>query len=176
MIAIEVKFLESSSDPSKELGIDWSGTLGSTGTFRQASSLKWDDEKQVWSWDETLLPNKEGGFRFDAAEMSVLSELEQDRGNAQAGLHLPFWAAKDLSVRLRALVNNQDTKMVSYPRMVTLNNREVVIRSVVNQPVLDGSSAISSGGGAATSQSITYLPIGTVLNILPKKMEEAACC
>lgn len=171
MIAIEVKFLESSSDPSKELGIDWSGTLGSTGTFRQASSLKWDDEKQVWSWDETLLPNKEGGFRFDAAEMSVLSNLNKIA--ATTGWPSPaILGGQDLSVRLRALVNNQDTKMVSYPRMVTLNNREVVIRSVVNQPVLDGSSAISSGGGAATSQSITYLPIGTVLNILPKKMEE----
>jgi type II secretory pathway component GspD/PulD (secretin) len=171
MIAIEVKFLESSSDPSKELGLDWSGTLGTSGTFRQASGLQYDTDKKQWKWDETMIPNKEGGFRFDAAELSTLSDLNQI-----AKTTMWPWPAilggQDISVRLRALVNNQDTKLVSYPRMVTLNNREVVLRSVINQPVLDGSSAISSGGGAATSQSITYLPIGTVLNILPKKMEE----
>lgn len=55
--------------------------------------------------------------------------------------------------------------------MVTLNNREVAIRSVVNQPVLGTSSSASLGTGATSTASIAYLPIGTVLNILPKKMD-----
>ncbi len=38
MIAIEVKFIETASDPKREFGIDWSGTLGETGTFRQVES------------------------------------------------------------------------------------------------------------------------------------------
>jgi hypothetical protein len=55
--------------------------------------------------------------------------------------------------------------------MVTLNNREVTIRSVLNQPVLGGSASSSLGSGSTTTQSISYLPIGTVLNILPKRMD-----
>lgn len=56
--------------------------------------------------------------------------------------------------------------------MVTLSNREVAIRAVVNQPVLDASSTASSGTiGATTTTKVAYLPIGTVLNILPKHMK-----
>jgi Flp pilus assembly secretin CpaC len=54
--------------------------------------------------------------------------------------------------------------------MITTNNREVVLRSVINQPVLGGSSSTSVTGGASTTAAISYLPIGTVINILPKKM------
>lgn len=76
----------------------------------------------------------------------------------------------EISVRIRALADDLETRTVSYPRMVTTNNREVVLRSVVNQPVLAGTSSTSLGAGSTTSQAITYLPIGTVLNILPKKL------
>lgn len=170
LIAIEVKFIESSHDPSKELGIDWSGTLGQNGTFRQTTRTSYDDTNKRWNIEYDQIPNQSGGLRGDVAQLFTMSNLNDIASST-------FWpmgavlTSQDLSFKLRAMLNDQDTKTVSYPRMVTLNNREVVIRSVVNQPVLDGSSAISSGGGAATSQSITYLPIGTVLNILPKKME-----
>jgi len=171
MIAIEVKFIETSHDPTKELGIDWSGTLGQNGTFRQTTKTTIDDKTGKMTVDYNQIPNTAGGLRLDAAQLFTASNLNRAAQST-------FWpgaavlTSQDLSFKLRAMLNDQDTKTVSYPRMVTLNNREVVIRSVVNQPVLDGSSAISSGGGAATSQSITYLPIGTVLNILPKKMED----
>ena len=170
LIAIEVKFIESSHDPSKELGIDWGGTLGQNGTFRQTTSTSYDETNKRWNIQYNQIPNQSGGLRGDVAQLFTTSNLSDIAAST-------FWpgaavlTSQDLSFKLRAMLNDQDTKTVSYPRMVTLNNREVVIRSVVNQPVLDGSSAISSGGGAATSQSITYLPIGTVLNILPKKME-----
>lgn len=170
MVAIEVKFIETSHDPTKELGIDWSGTLGQTGTFRQTTETSYDDEHKRWVIKYNQAPNKEGGFRMDAAQLFSMSDVGQfAKSTMWPGAAV--LTSQDLSFKLRALLSDQDTKTVSYPRMVTLNNREVVIRSVLNQPVLDGSAAISGGGSAATSQSITYLPIGTVLNILPKKME-----
>jgi hypothetical protein len=54
--------------------------------------------------------------------------------------------------------------------MVTLDNREVSFRSVVNQPVLGSSASASLGAGATETSSIEYLPIGTVINVLPKRM------
>jgi hypothetical protein len=56
--------------------------------------------------------------------------------------------------------------------VLTLNNREVVIRNVVNKPVLAASSATSPGLGGTTTQTIQYLPIGTTINVLPKKLSD----
>jgi hypothetical protein len=54
--------------------------------------------------------------------------------------------------------------------MVTLDNREVSFRSVINQPVLGSSASASLGAGATQTSAIEYLPIGTVINVLPKRM------
>ncbi len=172
LIAIEVKFVESSNDPSKEFGIDWSGTLGQTGTFRQVTGTS--SGTSGTSVTTSMVPNTDGGFRLDAADMIKPGVNVGNLANSlsSSALTSAVLTSQDLSLKLRALLNNSDTKTTSYPRMVTLNNREVVIRSVVNTPILSGSTSIGGGGsGAATSQSITYLPIGTVLNILPKKMD-----
>jgi len=79
---------------------------------------------------------------------------------------------EDVNVKLRALFDDRKTKVVSYPRMITLDNREVVFRSVVNQPVLASSSATSLGAGATETTSVEYVPIGTVINLLPKRMAD----
>lgn len=134
-IGIEVKFFETTRDPRKEFGLDWTGTLGN-------------------GYGVGLNTFDGGDFDF-----------------AHGQYFLPQTAilsVEDINIRLRALADDLETKTVSYPRMVTTNNREVVLRSVVNQPVLAGTSSTSLGAGSTTSQAITYLPIGTVLNILPK--------
>ncbi len=179
LIAIEVKFVESSHDPSKELGVDWGGTFGQTGTFRQISGTKVDKDGLITS-TETLLPNTDGGYRTDLSSLNQILNFNTNPltslANAGVGAGASPWAAaysgQDLSLKLRAMLQDNDTKTTSYPRMITLNNREVVIRSVVNQPILAGSASVGGGnGGSSTAQTITYLPIGTVLNILPKRMD-----
>jgi hypothetical protein len=52
--------------------------------------------------------------------------------------------------------------------VLTKNNREVVIRNVVNKPVLAASSSTTPGVGGTTTASVQYLPIGTTINVLPK--------
>ena len=168
-IAIEVKFIESSRDPSSELGLDWSGTLGANGTFRQLDSLTYDSNGQP-TITSTAGPQKDGGFRMDMAPLQSIGNLNGAL-SAFANPWNSVLSAQDINVKLRAFLSDGTTKTTSYPRMVTTNNREVVIRSVVNQPVLGGSSSSSVGTGATTSSAISYLPIGTVINILPKKME-----
>ncbi len=79
----------------------------------------------------------------------------------------------DLNLTLRSLYSDSRTRSVSYPRMVTLDNREVSFRSVVNQPVLGSSSSASLGAGATQTSSVEYIPIGTVINVLPKIMSNS---
>lgn len=137
MIAVEVKFLETSRDPSSDFGIDWDGALGSTGLEANLSNLS-----------SPLDLNNVGNYSLPTAVLSYT----------------------DLNLKLRAIYNDSRTRSVSYPRMVTLDNREVSFRSVVNQPVLGSSASTSLGAGATQTSSVEYLPIGTVINVLPKRM------
>ncbi len=183
LIGIEAKFIETSSDPTQELGLDWGGTLGDTGTYRQVTDV---DEKGKITHE--MIPNTDGGYRTDLSSLFSTHDLNGLGGNvfdpitktfskanklALAGSAWPLaiMSNQDLSVKLRALLRQQDTKQVSYPRMATVNNREVSFSSVINQPVLGSSSSVASSGSAVSSQAITYLPIGTVINVLPKKMD-----
>ncbi len=171
LIAIEVKFIETSRDPKREFGIDWTGTLES-GNFRQIDKVdivKDDFDQPRVEVEYTQTPTT-GGFRADLAPLLSSTNLN----NVGASLGFPalsILSAQDVNVKLRAIMRDEETNTTSYPRMVTLNNREVAIRGVVNQPVLDASSTASAGAvGATTTTQVAYLPIGTVLNILPKRM------
>ena len=168
LIAIEVKFIETSKDPRREFGIDWTGTLES-GTFRQVDKLTTDPATGLTTVETTNTPTS-GGYRMDLAPLlGATSLLAADGG---VNWMTSVLSAQDLNLKLRAIMRDEQTNTTSYPRMVTLNNREVAIRSVVNQPVLDSSSTSVGTGATLAASSITYLPIGTVLNILPKKMDE----
>lgn len=172
LIAIEVKFIETSRDPKREFGIDWSGTL-ENGNFRQVDKTSTTTDattgQQTVNVEYNSVPTT-GGFRTDLAPL--LSSVNLNNVGGSLGWPaLSILSAQDLNVKLRAILRDEETNTTSYPRMVTLSNREVAIRSVVNQPVLDASSTASAGAvGATTTTQVAYLPIGTVLNILPKRM------
>lgn len=168
-IAIEVKFFETSRDPSREFGLDWTGTFGQSGFFRQVDTVTPNTETGGVDVTTTNIPQTEGGFRTDLSNLLSIGDLNQAAKTFMAPTTAVL-SAQDVNVKLRALLRDEETRTVSYPRMVTTNNREVVIRSVVNQPVLGGSASSSLGSGTTTTSSISYLPIGTVINILPKKM------
>lgn len=167
LIAIEVKFVETSKDPRREFGIDWTGTLES-GTFREIEDVTVDPTTGVATVDTNKVPTS-GGYRADLAPL--LGSLALNAADGGANWMTSVLSAQDLNVKLRAIMRDEQTNTTSYPRMVTLNNREVAIRSVVNQPVLGGSSTSVGTGASVAASQITYLPIGTVLNILPKKMD-----
>jgi hypothetical protein len=171
LIALEVKFIETSRDPKREFGIDWGGTFenGSFNKVRKVDIETDENGRENITVDyEQVATN--GGYRADLGNLLTSSNLNAAKG-ALGWPALGILSAQDINVKLRALLRDEETNTTSYPRMVTMNNREVNIRSVVNQPVLDGQSSSTVGAGATTSQSIAYLPIGTVLNILPKRMQ-----
>lgn len=180
LIAIEVKFIETSRDPKREFGIDWTGTL-ENGTFRQVNKVTPKVTEVADANGTTYKTNQidveytqtptTGGFRADLAPL--LTGMNLNNVGATLGWPaLSVLSAQDLNIKLRAIMRDEETNTTSYPRMVTLSNREVAIRSVVNQPVLDAQSSATAGGvGATTTTQVAYLPIGTVLNILPKRMQ-----
>lgn len=168
-IAIEVKFFETSRDPSSEFGLDWNGTFGSGGTFRKVESVSTDPTTGESTVTTNNVPNIEGGYRTDLSNLLSIGDLAKS-GQKFAAPMAAVLSAQDVNVKLRALLSDSQTRSVSYPRMVTTNNREVVLRSVINQPILGGATSSTATGGTNTTAAISYVPIGTVINILPKKM------
>jgi len=148
LIAIEVKFLETTKDPRKQLGLDWTGTLG------EGYTVSLSNLNAKINFDRIINPATTNGSAF-VAGTAVLS-------------------AADVSVTLRAFLADRDSSTVSYPRVLTRNNREVVIRSVINQPVLAAQSTVTPGVGGTSSSQIVYLPIGTIINVLPKVMADGS--
>lgn len=172
LISIEVKFIETTRDPTREFGIDWSGTFG-TGNFRDVESVDSTVDPVTGERSVSVQYNNtptNGGYRADLTNLLSPTNLNA-AGGALGFPALGVLSSQDINVKLRALLRDEETQMTSYPRMVTLNNSEVSFRSVVNQPVLDGTASATVGAGATTTSSIAYLPIGTVLNILPKRMD-----
>lgn len=163
-VAIEVKFFETTRDPRTEFGVDWTGTLGDGYGINLTGA---------GSTGATATTGTTTGTTTSTTA-SIGSGLSGPINLDRLGdYRLPMTGIlsyEDVNVRIRALASDSNTKSVSYPRVVTTNNREVMIRSVINQPVLAASSSTSLGAGATQTQSVSYLPIGTVLNILPKQL------
>jgi hypothetical protein len=172
LIAIEVKFFESKKDPRKQLGLDWSGTLreGLTVAAKNITAAPNGeitlDQRNDHQSQSGALPA--GDSPYDYTQSGKLTT---------ATFGAPYSAVlsvSDVAATVRAFLEDTDTTMVSYPRVLTLNNREVVIRSVVNQPVLASSSSVTPGVGGTTTASVSYLPIGTIINVLPKQLDDGS--
>lgn len=73
-----------------------------------------------------------------------------------------------VSVTLQAFMQDRDSSVVQYPRVLTINNHEVAITSAENTPVNGGVLQTQSGSTATQTGTLSYLPIGTQINILPK--------
>jgi len=174
LIAIEVKFFESTKDPRKQLGVDWSGTLQEGFTVK-ASDISVSPTGTITVDQKNDHQSQYGALPADNSSGSY--NYHQGNKTTTATFGAPYSAvltASDVAATIRAFLNDRDTSTASYPRVLTRNNREVVIRSVVNQPVLASTSSVTPGVGGTTTASVSYLPIGTIINVLPKTMSDGS--
>jgi type II secretory pathway component GspD/PulD (secretin) len=196
LIGIEIKFFETTKDPTKDLGIDWSQTLEGGYTVRGNVSARATGGLDSQAINETMNRVFNGGGSLDGQPLargdSFGSSIElDDQGNVTFGdptsnntsrrtanfstSYTAVLNPDEVAVALQAFMRDRDTSVVQYPRMLSINNREVAIRSVVNQPVLGSVSQVNSGANVGTSVAeVVYLPIGTIINVLPKTMPDGS--
>lgn len=131
--------------------------------FKFVETTKDPKTQMGLDWSGTL----DGGFPLNLTDLATTVNLNHIRDTKlpATGILTPG----DMNVKINFLLKDRDTSTVSYPRVLTLNNRAVTMRSVVNFPVLAASSSVSAGTGTSTS-SVAFMPIGTTVNILPKQM------
>ena len=201
LIAIEVKFFETSKDPSKAYGINWAGTLGGNGlTFRGAASVnpsggvtvttsngntgtttKTTDSAratqvgtgpQRFSGDPPVLFPGQPPYDYTLGSIQNNAVNVNNNGRTyNASIQAPYSAVLSMdqaALSIKAFMQDSDTTAVQYPRVLTVNNREVAISSSVNTPILSSSQSTGNGGSSTSTQQVNYFPIGTQINILPK--------
>ena len=111
----------------------------------------------------------DGGLTLDSS--GVQNAIKSNSFlNAVAPQHLILNAAT-ANAKILLLNKDSESKFTSYPRVVTLNNRPVQIQSVINQPVLSSSSSVTPGVGGTSTQSVQYMPIGTSIVLVPKRLD-----
>jgi Flp pilus assembly secretin CpaC len=167
LIAIEVKFFETTKSPRKQLGVNWANTLGTGITLRGQANVSTSGALNI---DSTGDHQSQSG---NLPPGSSAYDYNTNQKTTTVTASTPYSAVLSLdqvAVTIQALLSDRDTSTVSYPRALTRNNREVVIRSVLNQPVLASTSSVTPGVGGTTTASVSYLPIGTIINVLPKVM------
>ncbi len=165
LIAIEVKFFELTKEPSKIVGVNWAQTFQS-GIGLRATNIEARPYGSI-SVSQNIQTDAQTGIPAQRAATKSYS--------VSAGA--PYSAvitANDMAVTMQAFMTDRDTTLVQYPRVLTVNNREVAISNARNEPILGSSQSSNSGGEVTTTDSITYLPIGTQLNILPKTMPDGS--
>ena len=111
----------------------------------------------------------EGGLSLDSSGVENVVKSNSFL-NVLAPQHLILNAAT-ANAKILLLNKDSESKFTSYPRVVTLNNRPVQIQSVINQPVLSSSSSVTPGVGGTSTQSVQYMPIGTSIVLVPKRLD-----
>ena len=180
LIAIEVKFFETTKNPSKEFGINWKGTMhpdpltGDGGAKITASGITVSPAGTL-SVDNQRSNTVNTGSGVGTQGLGVIPQNSAEANRkTQVSIAAPYSAvltATDVQLALQAFMSDDKTSMVQYPRVLTVNNREVAITSAENTPINAGVTQVATGGVAPQNiGTLGYLPVGTQINILPKSV------
>ena len=161
-VLIEARFLETSINPSTSKGVDWSGTLaGQNVSFGNG----------VMSGQSTT--TSPGGRVVARGGSSVSTVLESvigagGLGATTAGGFNPatfFLNADGLRATLSFLNKYAEAKVVSAPRIVTLDNEPAKIQATRASPIINVTAGTANTTGGS---QIQYTNLGVILNVTPR--------
>ncbi len=141
-VLIESKIIEATEDFSRQIGVNWN----SSGLLSGAKKI---GRSEVGNTEITALGTYSGGLT------QANNNLALTIGN------LDFIG--DLTATLSLLETQSVVKVISSPRIVTLNNRVSKIEQITEIPIL-----ISSVVDGAVQNSIEYRPITISLEVKPQ--------
>ena len=155
LIMLETRFVEVSDDPTSTFGVDWSGSLGKDG-YKMGLTNADSVHSTSTSADTSTTASgtsKAGTFLFS-------TQLDH-----------AILTGPELYSTLRAIRSDSKSKSLQHPTQVSVNNRQVVLRNVTQQPFQSGSSSTSGGGSSTNTQETEFIPIGTTVSLLPRILD-----
>lgn len=171
-VLIEAKILETTVNPKTVKGIDWSGTLSEQQiTFGNGITTGTTTTTRPGAATTTTLPG--GRTITTASRSSSQTLLETVLGgggvsyNTRQGFSpsTAFLNADGLNVMLSFLNSSDDTKVISEPRMVTLDNQKATIDVGLMYPIVNvQASTVQTTGGS----QISYSNLTVNLDVTPR--------
>jgi type IV pilus assembly protein PilQ len=152
-VMIESKFIEVDGTDSKDLGINWSSldgyTVGTLGQIQNSLGAS------------TTTNGGSSGPTLNSTLGSTLKTLLNSQGAASA-----TFSASQFQLILSALQANSNTRLVSNPTVVTLNNTEAFINVGEEYPI--PSYQFNQQTGTFEVSGFEYKDIGIILKVTPQ--------
>jgi len=166
-VLIETRLVEVSSNPQTSKGVDWTGTLG--GQNVSFGNNVDGGQGGRYSHTQTYETNSvTGGYNVlnNYGPNSLLNTPGLLADTAK-GLNPStfFLDADGLSAVLSFLNTSTDAKVVSTPRIVTLDNETANISVTRTYPIFTVQAGTQNTAGGS---SVTYSNVGTVLAVTPR--------
>ncbi|MBU2573769.1 MAG: type IV pilus secretin PilQ [Elusimicrobia bacterium] len=146
-VLIEAKLIEVSLVDEFDLGVNWGYASGpdSKGRWVGTNSAGWPNT------------GKGGvGTGVDLAAKNIYGALRLGRFTSEYGLDLAITAA----------AKKGKAKVLSDPKVATLNNKEATI-NITSQIPYETVDTVTTGGIAVTTTKVTYITTGIVLKVTP---------
>lgn len=176
-VLIEAKILETTVNPKTVKGIDWGNTLGSQNiTFGNGRITDSKTTTTTPGTPVTTTTTFPGGRTVSttttptSSSQSVLNTVMGQGGvnfNTASGFNpqTAFLNADGLSVALSFLNTSADTKTISEPRMVTLDNQKASIDVGLMYPIVNTQAGTAQTAGGS---SISYSNLTVNLEVTPR--------
>lgn len=173
-VLIEAKILETTVNPKTAKGIDWSGTLESQSvTFGNGLTSSETTKTKPGGTTTTTLPG--GRTVTSSSRSSSQSVAETILNPLVGGLSLntadgfspstAFLNASGVRAALSFLNTSSDTKTISEPRMVTLDNQKATIDVGLLFPIVNVQAGTANTAGGS---SISYSNLTVNLDVTPR--------
>jgi len=174
-ILIETKFIEVDAKDDKDLGIDWNfnGTpLGSVGYAYQYGLFEGLGALNNSGTMPSIVPEQNvtgGNATTPSTNLNILQTPTSIANNIPApsrkALDVAFFNQAQYNAVLNAMQTRSDTKLVSNPTAVTMDNTEITMGSATNItlvfPTINNQSGVAQPGNTST------LTVGITLKIKP---------
>jgi len=161
-VLIEARFLETSINPNTSKGVDWSGTLA-------AQHVSYGNGLMSGQ-STTTSPSGRGVAGSGSGVSSVLESVigAGGLGASTAGGFNPatfFLNADGLRATISFLNKYAEAKVVSTPRVVTLDNEPARIEATRASPIINVTAGTANTTGGS---QIQYTNLGVILNVTPR--------
>ncbi|HUS36939.1 MAG TPA: secretin N-terminal domain-containing protein [Verrucomicrobiae bacterium] len=178
-VLIEARFVDTLLNPESFKGVNWAGTLrNNTVTFGNGNTAVETINQATRSTQPSTTPNGRPGptTTTTTAERETTTQNVVDPLNPGFTMNTAqgfspstaFLNAQGLSVVLSFLNQDADTRTLSTPRAVTLDNQETRLQVTRAIPIFDQSEGIGQSGSVVSSSKPSYTNVGTILLVTPR--------
>jgi general secretion pathway protein D len=178
-VLIEARFLETLSNPKSVKGIDWQNTLQSQHFTMGNGTVAGSTTTTTTSPGTPINVTRPDGTVVqvpqDSSSQTLASKTETLSSQAVSILsgggfapNVAFLNAQGVDAVLSFLNTEAETRTLSTPRAVTLDNQETKLEVTEAVPIFNATDAIGQAGTAVSSTMPEYTNVGTILVVTPR--------